>query len=121
MPNTHPLSPRKRRLTRLMCEFAELSGFGLPKRIFRCLSWSSSYRFHETPMERLHQREFERYGGLIMAGGDMYEQSQQFLAWAVSYDDGCLDMRSRRMHEQWLSMLPWEEEVETQRPLSGHR
>jgi hypothetical protein len=31
---------------------------------------------------------------------------QQFLAWAASYDDGGLDIRSRQRHDQWLGMLP---------------
>jgi adenylate kinase family enzyme len=35
-------------------------------------------------LERLRQREIERYGKRIMAGGGMYEQSQAFLDWAVS-------------------------------------
>jgi hypothetical protein len=60
----------------------------------------------ELRLERLRQREHERYGERIMAGGDMYEQSQAFLDWAASYDDGGLDMRSRRRHEEWLSTLP---------------
>ena len=57
-------------------------------------------------MERLRQRELERYGERIMPGGDMYEQSQEFLNWAASYDDGDVNIRSRRLHEQWLSKLP---------------
>ena len=60
----------------------------------------------EIRLERLRQRERERYGERIMPGGDMYEKSQAFLDWAASYDDGGLDMRSRRLHEQWLSTLP---------------
>jgi hypothetical protein len=57
-------------------------------------------------LERLRQRERERYGERILPGGDMYEQSQAFLAWAASYDDGDLNIRSRRLHEQWLGTLP---------------
>jgi adenylate kinase family enzyme len=57
-------------------------------------------------LKRLRQREHQRYGERITAGGDMYEKSQAFLDWAASYDDGGLDMRSRRLHEQWLSTLP---------------
>ncbi len=60
----------------------------------------------EIRLERLRQREYERYGKRIMTGGDLYEQSQAFLDWAASYDDGDLDMRSRRMHEEWLRTLP---------------
>jgi hypothetical protein len=36
----------------------------------------------------------------------MYELSQAFLAWAASYDEGGLDIRSRQRHDQWLSTLP---------------
>jgi adenylate kinase family enzyme len=57
-------------------------------------------------IERLRQREYERYGERVMLGGDMYEQSQAFLVWAASYDAGGLDIRSTRLHEQWLSTLP---------------
>lgn len=57
-------------------------------------------------LERLRQREHERYGERITPGGDMHEQSQAFLGWAASYDDRGLEMRSRRRHEQWLGTLP---------------
>jgi adenylate kinase family enzyme len=60
---------------------------------------------HALRMERLQHRERQRFGERIMPGGDMYEQSQAFLAWAASYDEGDLTMRSRRRHEQWLSTL----------------
>jgi adenylate kinase family enzyme len=57
-------------------------------------------------LERLRQRERERYGERILPGEDMYEQSQAFLVWAASYDAGGLDIRSRQLHEQWLATLP---------------
>jgi hypothetical protein len=40
----------------------------------------------EVRMERLHLREQARFGERILPGGDMYESSQAFLAWAASYD-----------------------------------
>jgi adenylate kinase family enzyme len=58
-------------------------------------------------MERLRQREHERFGERILPGGNMYEQSQAFLAWAASYDEGGLDIRSRQLHDRWLSTLPY--------------
>jgi hypothetical protein len=61
---------------------------------------------HDIRMARLRQREHERFGERILPGGDMYEQSQQFFAWAASYDEGGLDIRSRRLHEEWLGILP---------------
>ena len=57
-------------------------------------------------MKRLRQRERERFGEYVMPGGDRYEQSEAFLQWAPSYDDGDVNMRSRRLHKQWLSTLP---------------
>jgi hypothetical protein len=57
-------------------------------------------------MERLYRREHTRFGTRILPGGDMYEVSQAFLMWAASYDEGGLDIRSRRLHDQWLSTLP---------------
>jgi hypothetical protein len=60
---------------------------------------------HDRRMARLHQREHARFGERILPGGDMYEQSQQFLAWAASYDEGGLDIRSRQLHDQWLRTL----------------
>ena len=61
---------------------------------------------HDIRMARLRQRELARFGERILPGGDMYEQSQEFLAWAASYDEGGLDIRSRQRHDQWLSTLP---------------
>jgi adenylate kinase family enzyme len=61
---------------------------------------------HDIRMERLHRREHARFGARIRPSGDMYEQSQAFLVWAASYDEGGLDIRSRRLHDQWLGTLP---------------
>lgn len=41
-----------------------------------------------------------------MPGGDMCEKLQAFLEWANSYDTGDETIRSRRLHERWLSTLP---------------
>ena len=57
-------------------------------------------------MARLHRREHARFGKRILPGGDMNELSQAFLAWAASYDEGGLDIRSKRRHDQWLRTLP---------------
>jgi adenylate kinase family enzyme len=60
----------------------------------------------EVRMARLRRREHERFGERILPGGDMYESSQAFLVWAASYDEGGLDIRSRRRHAEWLGTLP---------------
>ena len=59
----------------------------------------------EVRMARLHRREQARFGERILPGGDMYEKSQQFFARAAAYDNGDMNMRSRRLHDQWLSTL----------------
>ena len=56
-------------------------------------------------MERLKQREYARYGRRILPGGDLYEQSQAFLAWAAQYDDGLPPLRSRALHDLWQQKL----------------
>ena len=61
---------------------------------------------HDIRIERLRRREHARFGERILPGGDMYETSQAFLAWAASYDEGGVDIRSRQRHDQWLSTLP---------------
>ena len=61
---------------------------------------------HDRRMARLQRREQTRFGERILPGGDMYAQSQAFLAWAASYDDGGMDIRSRQLHDQWLGTLP---------------
>jgi len=61
---------------------------------------------HDVRMARLRKREFARFGERVLPGGDMYESSQAFLTWAAAYDEGGLDNRSRRLHDQWLGTLP---------------
>jgi adenylate kinase family enzyme len=61
---------------------------------------------HDVRMERFRRREHARFGERILPGGDMYEPSQAFFAWAASYDEGGVDIRSRRLHEAWLGILP---------------
>ena len=58
-------------------------------------------------MERLKQREYARYGRRILPGGDLYEQSQAFLAWAAQYDDGLPPLRSRALHDLWQQKLSY--------------
>lgn len=64
----------------------------------------------ETPldicMERLKVRERLNFGPRIDSGGDMHQNHVDFLAYAQKYDEGGLDMRSRKLHEKWRKMLP---------------
>ncbi len=60
---------------------------------------------HDLRLERLKKRERERYGSRIEAGGDMYASSQEFLAWASSYDIAGPETRSLNSHQSWLKTL----------------
>jgi adenylate kinase family enzyme len=56
-------------------------------------------------LERLKNREYERYGDNIFPGGDKYEHSKDFLEWAASYDFGTRNGRSLPKHEAWLKTI----------------
>ncbi|MGN1021594.1 MAG: MazG nucleotide pyrophosphohydrolase domain-containing protein [Aristaeellaceae bacterium] len=56
-------------------------------------------------LERLYQRELDRFGERILPGGDMHEENQKFLQWARGYDDGPVTTRSRALHDQWQQKL----------------
>jgi len=56
-------------------------------------------------IERLIQREKDRFGLRIAPGGDMYAQHLAFVEWARSYDTGGVDRRSKAKHDQWQKLL----------------
>ena len=58
-------------------------------------------------LARLRAREIERYGHeAIVPGGALHHAHVEFLDWAGRYDVGGSEMRSRVLHEAWLSTLP---------------
>src|SRR5262245_52760936 len=60
----------------------------------------------EVRMARLHTRERARYGAAALGpGGRMHQEHVRFMAWAAGYEDGGLEMRSRRLHDAWLAKL----------------
>ncbi|WP_379134770.1 AAA family ATPase [Paenibacillus sp. sgz500958] len=59
----------------------------------------------EIRLERLRAREYERYGEDILPGGSKYEEGQAFMEWAALYDTAGLEVRSRTLHEEWMSRL----------------
>jgi adenylate kinase family enzyme len=62
---------------------------------------------HELRMARLAAREVARYGAeAIGPGGAMHAGSVAFLKWAAGYDEGGLEIRSLRIHNDWLATLP---------------
>lgn len=60
----------------------------------------------ELRRNRLISREKQRYGELIEYGGAMYAHNNEFMDWALQYDEGDVTIRSKRLHEEWLSELP---------------
>jgi ribosomal protein S18 acetylase RimI-like enzyme/adenylate kinase family enzyme len=56
-------------------------------------------------LQRLRDREEHRFGERLSPGGDMHEHHLAFMEWASQYDDGPVDMRSRRFHERWIAGL----------------
>jgi adenylate kinase family enzyme len=57
-------------------------------------------------LTRLRAREAVRYGHQAIApGGEMHHAHVAFLDWAGRYDTGGVEMRSRALHESWLSTL----------------
>ena len=59
----------------------------------------------ETRLERLWEREFQRYGDEILAGGSKHEQFKEFMDWAGLYDTAGMEVRSKALHEHWLKTL----------------
>jgi len=56
-------------------------------------------------LQRLKERELRRYGDEILPGGKRAEQFKTFLDWASQYDEGGLEVRSKTLHEHWMSDL----------------
>jgi adenylate kinase family enzyme len=64
------------------------------------------YVHTEIRIERLIQRDKERYGNRIEPGNDLYEHHREFIEWAKSYDTGGMEMRSKKSHEEGMKKLP---------------
>ncbi len=61
----------------------------------------------ETRLERIRQRETDRYGAAQIApGGDLHVVFEKFMQWAAAYDTADGNIRSRASELRWLSALP---------------
>lgn len=56
-------------------------------------------------IQRIKNRERERFGERIEVDGDMYEGHSKFIEWAKQYDEGFLSGRSKPRHEAWIKKL----------------
>lgn len=59
----------------------------------------------EVRMKRLLEREQNRYGYKISKGNVLYKNHLEFMEWASKYDEGDLDIRSKKLHYKWLDNL----------------
>lgn len=57
-------------------------------------------------MQRLRKREAARWGSRILPGGDMAAISEEFIAWAESYDTAGTLRPGLSTHEAWLADQP---------------
>ncbi len=53
-------------------------------------------------IERLRQREHERFGPRILEGGDMHETHEEFIHWASRYDAGDIEGKTLARHQAYL-------------------
>jgi adenylate kinase family enzyme len=74
-------------------------------------SWTSIFDLaiflylpHDIRMERLKQREWERYGDVIHSDPERIRLYQEFMDWAASYDTGT-ERRSLKVHKTWMEKL----------------
>lgn len=56
-------------------------------------------------VNRLKKREYQRFGSRIEEGGDMYNNHLRFIDWAKVYDSGDVDVRSNKLHNNWLKKV----------------
>lgn len=55
----------------------------------------------EIRKKRIIEREFEMYGNRFKKGGDMYEQFNQYLNWAMTYDTSGDKLGSKKETDIW--------------------
>ena len=56
-------------------------------------------------MQRLKDREIERYGKRLIRDEKIRKESKAFLEWASQYDDGTFQGRSLGIHLDWIKVL----------------
>jgi len=57
-------------------------------------------------LERIMERERQRYGAAIDPGGRMHENHKAFVDWAKGYDTADSEGRSHVRHRAWIDNLP---------------
>jgi len=74
--------------------------------------WASAFDLYiflylppDIRMQRLKEREKERYGAALKTDEKFKADSKAFLAWASQYDDGTFKGRSLAIHLDWIKVL----------------
>ncbi|MGF7038855.1 adenylate kinase [Mucilaginibacter lappiensis] len=60
---------------------------------------------HHIRMQRLQNRELQRYGDQIFNDPERAEMYRTFRQWASGYDDNTTNGRTLQVHETWLNQL----------------
>lgn len=60
---------------------------------------------HQIRMQRLHNREVERYGDTIFSDPIRIGLYKEFTSWATGYDDNSTNGRNLGVHLDWLGKL----------------
>lgn len=108
-PFQNPRSPQER-YDLLMRDLGSLDAFVLSGGIagwqpYPQLNFSCFVFLHapvDVRLQRLRQRESERFGSRIRPGGDMCDAHEEFIAWAAKYDTGDVSGKTRARHEAYL-------------------
>ena len=59
----------------------------------------------EIRLQRLKDREFERYGEVIYNDAERVMAYQNFIDWATAYDTNAIPGRTLQVHQDWLSKV----------------
>jgi adenylate kinase family enzyme len=59
----------------------------------------------EIRLQRLKDREFERYGDVIFTNPDRIQAYQKFIDWATAYDSSTISGRTLQVHKDWLGKV----------------
>jgi|SRR6187402_1162481 len=60
---------------------------------------------HDVRMQRLHAREFERYGNALYTDDNRKDLYEKFMIWARGYDDNTTNGRTLAVHQNWLQKV----------------
>jgi adenylate kinase family enzyme len=60
---------------------------------------------HEIRMQRLHDREYERYGDDLYNDPERVILYKEFMDWARGYDNNTTNGRTLAVHQQWLKKV----------------